>query len=331
MKKPELRALADAEDERAILYRIPRPLLHSERHDGKGLQWPGSAGHCGRGRLDTDVIGARHAATNTHSFALPRQAVVSGPIGHRPHEVVAHQRRDRPGEPLIQDFDNSFTHEPCQENAAVEQNVGWPRVLTAKKACQMTRDGRIGCVGKAKLSEAACLFLGLLVERRRRQKPLPQNTHDVGALQLRLYRFTDYTRATAQNCYGALRAFVLLSQQLLLGSPAMLIKGVELRPIQLGKALCNVMSQSGIDVVATKQDVIPHRNTAEREAARLFFNRDERKVGGAAPHVNHQDQGANRYLLAPIRSLRDPGIKCSLRLFQQDDILIPGFFGSLQG
>ena len=85
-----------------------------------------------------------------------------------------------------------------------------------------------------------------------------------------------------------------------------------------------------IHVVAAEQDVFADGDTLEPKFATFLGDGDEREVGGAAADVDNEDQIADADLLAPVRMALDPGVESGLRLFEQDDVLIAGFFGSVQ-
>ena len=97
-----------------------------------------------------------------------------------------------------------------------------------------------------------------------------------------------------------------------------------------GQLLLEMPRQREIDVVAAQQDVLADGDALELQLARLFGDRDEREVGGAAADVDHQDQIAHLHALAPIGMPLDPGVEGGLRLFEQQQVLVAGLFGGLQ-
>ena len=86
-----------------------------------------------------------------------------------------------------------------------------------------------------------------------------------------------------------------------------------------------------IDVVAAQQNVLANRDAFQLQFAVLLGDGDQGEVGGAAADVDHQNQVAHLNPLAPIRMPLDPGVEGGLRLFEQQNVLISGLFGGLQG
>src|SRR5579872_783925 len=106
----------------------------------------------------------------------------------------------------------------------------------------------------------------------------------------------------------------------------MLIEGMKLRPIKLGKTLCDMMREGGVDVIAPEQDMITDGNAAQGDLARVFFHRDQCEISSAPTDVDHQDQIPNSDPLSPIWVVRNPCVERSLRLFEEDDLVIPSLF-----
>ena len=69
----------------------------------------------------------------------------------------------------------------------------------------------------------------------------------------------------------------------------MLIEGMKLRPIKLRKILCDMVRESGVDVIAPEQNMIADGNAAQGDLARFFFHRDQREISSAPADVDHQD------------------------------------------
>ena len=64
----------------------------------------------------------------------------------------------------------------------------------------------------------------------------------------------------------------------------------------------------------------------------LFRDGDQAEIGGAAAHVAHEDKIANFDSASPRFTLTfQPGVKSSLRLFQQRDLLIACLFRGAPG
>ena len=90
------------------------------------------------------------------------------------------------------------------------------------------------------------------------------------------------------------------------------------------------MRQGQIHVVAAQHQMLAHgRARQQRQAAAwCCFHPDQRQVGGAAAHVQHQHQAAVLQLLGELRALQhQPIVKRGLGFFEQ---LHPGQAGQLR-
>ena len=208
------------------------------------------------------------------------------------------------------------------------------RRLLPQETRQMTRDSGIGGVGQPDLGEAHLAALRHIVARHRRQKTLVQKTLDVFGRKLGLDGPPHQSRAAAQDRHRLLALLVVLREQPLLGQPALLPQRVQLHRVELGpfggQLLLQMPGQREIDIVASQQDVLAHRHALQRQFSGLLGNRDQREIRGAAADVHHQNQIAHRHALAPIGMPLDPGVERGLRLFEQQQILVAGFFGGFQ-
>ena len=78
--------------------------------------------------------------------------------------------------------------------------------------------------------------------------------------------------------------------------------------------------------------MIADRDARQHELPRFLADGNQRKVGGAAADIAHQDHVADFDLLAPFVMARfDPRIKRGLRLLQQRDFLQPRRLRRLDG
>ena len=77
--------------------------------------------------------------------------------------------------------------------------------------------------------------------------------------------------------------------------------------------------------------MLAHRHAFQRQLAVRFGHGDEREIGGAAADIDHQDEVAGLYPIAPVGVAFDPGVEGGLRLFQERDVAIAGLLGSFQG
>src|SRR6185503_20515397 len=102
----------------------------------------------------------------------------------------------------------------------------------------------------------------------------------------------------------------------------MLIEGMKLRPIQLGKILCDMVREGGVDIIAPEQNMIADGNATQGDLARVFFYRDQCEISSAPADVDHQDQIPNSDPLPPIWVVRNPCVERSLRLFEEDHVVI---------
>ncbi len=113
---------------------------------------------------------------------------------------------------------------------------------------------------------------------------------------------------------GDLAAF---REQIFLGSAAMLPQAMELDRVEFfGQTLRDVMRERGVDIIATQQNVIPHRNPFERDFAGLVLHGNQSEIRGAAADVDHQNQIADAHEIAPIGVTLDPRVEGRLWLLQ---------------
>ena len=81
-----------------------------------------------------------------------------------------------------------------------------------------------------------------------------------------------------------------------------------------------------------KKDVLSDADAFHFEIAILFGYGNQAEIGGASSDVADQDDIAATDLVSPIAAgLRCPGIKCRLRLFEQDHFAETGRFGGSRG
>ncbi len=87
-----------------------------------------------------------------------------------------------------------------------------------------------------------------------------------------------------------------------------------------------------VHVVAAEQDVFADRHAMQFEIAFAFDHRDQREVGRAAAHVDHEDDVADLDLLAPLAvALLDPAIQRRLRFFEQRHAAVARGLGRFGG
>ena len=90
------------------------------------------------------------------------------------------------------------------------------------------------------------------------------------------------------------------------------------------------VGQGQVHVVSAQQDVLADGQPREDQVAPFILDGDQGEVGRSAADVADQDDVAGLHLLAPFFALAGkPGVKRSLRLFEQRDILEPGLGGRL--
>ena len=115
----------------------------------------------------------------------------------------------------------------------------------------------------------------------------------------------------------------------------MLPERIELHGVQLvffcGELRFHCPREREIHVVAAQQDVFADGDAFQAKLAVFFGDGDQGEVGGAAADIDDEDQVADLDLLAPVGLAFDPGIKCRLRLFEQDDVLVAGLFRRMLG
>ena len=81
------------------------------------------------------------------------------------------------------------------------------------------------------------------------------------------------------------------------------------------------MSQSQIHIVAAEKQVLPDRNSFQRELSGLPCHCDQAEISSAPADIAHQKQIACADLLSPFGALIfQPGVKCGLRLLEQGDL-----------
>ena len=103
--------------------------------------------------------------------------------------------------------------------------------------------------------------------------------------------------------------------------------------LALGRQLAgHHMGQRQVHVVAAQQNMFAHGDAVQFQLAALLQHRNQRKVAGAAAHVDDQDDVAGLDLFAPAPAAAlNPVVKRGLRLFKQCQRGVAGSAGGLGG
>lgn len=194
--------------------------------------------------------------------------------------------------------------------------------LPAQKRRQMTGHGRILRVGQAQLGQRRPR------PRRRpcrrfhdRKEPFHQGVGDLVAGQFGAQGAADQL-GTAARHHHRHRPDFAMTQQGFLGRPATVGQTLQLPGIELDTLLRQLGSdrvcQGQIHVVAAQQNMLADRHPHQFQGTVAFGHGNQRKVGGTAAQVDHQDDIAKLDLLAPpFPSGQHPVVQGRLRFFQQ--------------
>ncbi len=235
------------------------------------------------------------------------------------------------------------------EHAAVEQHgVGQGAALALQEGGDVAGDGGVVGVGQAEFDEGAARPRRLRIRRHLREESFDQQPVHVGAREGGGARAADQPAAAALERDGGLRGAVR-GEQALLGAAAALgelreldgrergVRGLaRLAGLDRGPARqprLDPAREREVHVVAAEHEVVAHAGARElRLAGGVQRDIDEREVGGAAAHIDHEQAARVGEWIGQIGAVReDPVVERGLRLFDEVDGAEAGECGGLEG
>ncbi len=207
--------------------------------------------------------------------------------------------------------------------------------MLLQKRRDMLADGRFRRIRQTEFNHAAAFFVGPFIKAGQREKAVQRNPAHFVTAQHRRTGAADQLGAAAQQRHVDLFGS-LFRQQPLLGDPALFD---QLRQIGGGQALAladdaafRQPRQGQVDIVAAQHQMVTDPDPGQFRFAQAMLDFDQGQIGGAAAHVQHQQQMHVRQCRPqPSRVAPQPVITHRLRLLQQTHVWQTGLPGRRQG